>query len=111
MNTHTPHLETVEARLIQLERTNARWRIVSFASIALIAGVLIGGMGNNSAQPADDAKADAKYVGTADTIYRINDDGSINYLRIPAGERTGNGYFSWGDIKIDKTYKSRDLPQ
>lgn len=101
----------LENRLIQLERTNARWRIVSLASVALIAGVLIGGMGNNATQPASDSSDDAHYVGTADTIYRINPDGSISYLRIPAGERTGKGYFTWGDIKIDKTYKSRDLPQ
>jgi len=73
-------------------------------------------MGANSNQPAaTDPKPDPKSVigvaGTDDTIYRIHHDGSITYIRVPKGERTAKGYFSWGDVKIDANYKSRNLPQ
>ncbi len=115
MNTHTPNEQAVENRLASLERSSARWRLVAVGSITLFAGLLIGGMGTNSTldpQPEpNDPKAVVGYAGTDSTIYRIHNDGSITYLKIPKGERTAHGYFSWGDIKIDKSYKSRDLPQ
>ncbi|PCI08514.1 hypothetical protein COB72_08090 [bacterium] len=115
MNTHTPNEQAVNNRLASLERSSNRWRLAAVGSITLLAGLLIGGMGTNStldAQPQkDDPKAIIDYVGTSDTIYRIHNDGSITYLKIPKGERTAQGYFGWGNIKIDKNYKSRDLPQ
>lgn len=101
-----------EDRLSTLERSASRWRLAAISSIALLAGIFVGGMGNNMTQPDNtNPKAVVGIAGTADAIYRVHRDGSLTYLRIPKGERTGNGYFNWGDIKIDKSRKSRDLPQ
>lgn len=116
MNTHTPIVQTTEHRLAALERSASRWRLAAVGSITLLAGLLIGGMGtstaNNATQPnTTDPKAVVGYAGTDDTIYRMHHDGSITYIKVPAGERTSKGYFTWGDVKIDHNYKSRDLPQ
>lgn len=101
-----------EDRLYSLERSSARWRLAAISSLAMLAGIFIGGMGDTLAQPDEEnPKAIVGVAGTADAIYRVHQDGSLTYLRIPKGERTGNGYFNWGDIKIDKSRKSRDLPQ
>jgi len=112
MNTQPTNELTTQDRLSALERSSARWRVAAISSIALFAGVLIGGMGTSSNQPnTTDPKAIVGVAGTADAIYRVHQDGSMTYLRIPKGERTAEGYYSWGDIKIDSTRKSRDLPQ
>ncbi len=115
MNTHTPNANAVENRLATLERSASRWRLAAVGSITLMAGLLIGGMTNQPNQPnqpsTTDPKAVTNYIGTSDTIYRIHHDRSITYLKVPKGERTSNGYFSWGDVNIDHNYKSRDLPQ
>jgi hypothetical protein len=112
MNTPTPIVHSTEDRLSALERSSARWRIVAISSITLFAGVLIGGMGTQTNQPnTTDPKAIIGVAGTADAVYRVHQDGSLTYIRIPKGERTAEGYYNWGDIKIDATRKSRDLPQ
>ncbi len=109
MNTPAPIVQSTETRLIALERSAGRWRLAAIASIALMGGVLIGGMG---AQPnTTDPKAVVGFAGTAERVFRLHQDGSMTYLRIPKGERTANGYFSWGDINIDESRKSRALPQ
>ena len=104
---------TNEDRLSQLAKSNARWRLLAVSSIAMIAGVMIGGMGNNQ-QPSEsprDPKAVTDYVGLEDRIVRVHADGSLTYLRLPGGERTGQGYYNWGEIKIDPRYTSSTLPQ
>ena len=115
MNTHSPIEQAVENRLATLERSASRWRIAAVGSITLFAGLLIGGMGTsttNTAQPSPtDPKAIVGIAGSSDTIYRIHHDGSLSYLKVPKGERTAHGFFTWGDVKIDHNYKSRDLPQ
>lgn len=116
MNTHIPNEQAVNNRLASLERSSNRWRLAAVGSITLLAGLLIGGMGQSNiqlpAQPEEtDPKAVVGYAGTSDTIYRIHHDGSITYLKVPKGDRTAKGYFTWGDVKIDRNYKSRDLPQ
>jgi len=109
MNTPKPIVQSTETRLAALERSAGRWRIVAVSSITLFAGVLIGGMGN---QPnTTDPKAIVGVAGTADAVYRVHQDGSLTYLRIPKGERTAKGYFNWGDINIDESRKSLTLPQ
>jgi len=110
MNTHNTH----DDRLSQLTKTNARWRLLAVSSITLMVGVMIGGMGN--AQPEaktvpSDPTAVVNYVGTADRIFRVHADGSLSYINIPNGERTGFGYYNWGKVKIDERYMSTTLPQ
>ena len=108
MNTHNTHDE----RLSQLSKSNARWRLLAVSSIALMGGIVIGGMGNSQPETVpDDPDAVIDYVGTGDRIFRIHADGSMTYLKIPDGERTGFGYYDWGKIKIDERYTSRTLPQ
>lgn len=98
-----------EDRLAALERSSNRWRLAAISSIALIAGVLIGGMGN---QPdTTDPKAVVGFAGTAERLFRLHEDGSMTYLRIPKGERSAKGYFNWGDVRIDTSRKSQNLPQ
>jgi len=107
MNTHNSH----DDRLSQLSKSNARWRLLAVSSITLMVGVAIGGMG--SAQPAEtkDPKAVIDRVGLSDRIIRFHADGSMTYLKVPQGDRTVDGYYDWGTIKIDKRYTSRTLPQ
>ena len=103
---------THDDRLSQLSKSNARWRLLAVSSIALMGGIVIGGMG--SSQPAEtpsDPKAVIEHVGMADRIIRIHADGTMSYLKIPGGERTGFGYYDWGTVKIDDRYTSRTLPQ
>lgn len=108
MNTSTTHIED---RYSQLARTNARWRLLAVSSVTLMVGVVIGGMAHQPDQSSSDPKAVVSYVGTAERIFRVHEDGSLTYLKIPGGERTGQGYFTWGDVKIDTSYKSATLPQ
>ena len=49
-------------------------------------------------------------VATEDTIYRISPNGAISYLKIDGGRRSANGYFGWGRVRIDGTYKLPDRP-
>lgn len=107
MDTNTPNTD----RLSQLTKSNNRWRLLAVSSIALMGGIIIGGMG--SAQPAEskDPKAVVEHIGLSDRIIRVHADGSMSYLKIPDGERTGFGYYDWGKIKIDQNYTSRTLPQ
>ena len=109
MDTHTTH----DDRLSQLAKTNARWRLLAVSSITLMVGVMIGGMGS---QPEDksvpsEPNAVVDYVGTADRIFRVHADGSLTYLKIPGGERTGFGYYDWGKVKMDTRYTSTTIPQ
>ncbi|MEX0876946.1 MAG: hypothetical protein WD114_05765 [Phycisphaerales bacterium] len=108
---NTPN--TTDDRLSHLARTNARWRLLAVSSITLMAGVVIGGMGSGAqpSQPDADPAEVIDYVGTAETIFRVHRDGSLTYLKIPQGERTGFGYYDWGKVKIDTRYTSRTLPQ
>ena len=109
MDTHNTH----EYRLSQLTKTNARWRLLAVSSITLMVGVMIGGMGSQpdpTTSPSD-PNAVIDYVGTNDYIIRVHANGSMSYLRIPGGERTGSGYYNWGRIKIDDRYTSTTLPQ
>lgn len=109
MDTHHTH----DDRLSQLTTSNARWRMLAVSSLALMGGMLIGGMGN-SAQPdttPSDPSAVIDYVGAGDRIFRVHADGSLTYLKVPDGERTGFGYYDWGKIKIDNRFTSRTLPQ
>ncbi len=110
MDTHNTH----DDRFLQLSKSNARWRLLAVASITLMTGIGIGGMGNSQPEPKtspDDPTAIVDYVGTGDRIFRIHADGSMTYLKIPEGERTGYGYYNWGKVKIDDRYTSRTLPQ
>ena len=108
-NTHHPIVQSTETRLVALERSAGRWRLAALTSIALMGGLLIGGMGT---QPSsNDPKAVIGFAGTAERVFRFHQDGSMTYLRIPKGERTANGYYNWGDINIDQSRKSRTLPQ
>ncbi len=109
MNTPTPIVQSTEDRLSTLERSAGRWRLAAITSIALMTGFLIGGMGN--APDATDPKAVVGFAGTAERIFRLHQDGSMTYLRIPKGERSSAGYFDWGDVNIDQSRKSRALPQ
>ena len=112
MNTQPTIELTTQDRLAALERSSSRWRLVAISSITLFAGLLIGGMGTSSNQPdTSDPKAVVGFAGTAERIFRLHQDGSMTYLRIPKGERTAAGYFSWGDVNIDESRKSRALPQ
>jgi len=109
MNTPNPIVQSTETRLVALERSAGRWRLAALTSIALMGGLLIGGMGN---QPnTTDPKAVVGFAGTAERIIRLHQDGSMTYLRIPKGERSAAGYFNWGDINIDESRKSRAIPQ
>jgi len=110
MDTHN----TQNDRFAQLTKSNARWRLLAVSSITLMAGIGIGGMGLNQPEAEtvpDDPMAVVDYVGTSDRIFRVHADGSLTYLKIPDGERTGFGYYDWGKIKIDDRYTSRTLPQ
>lgn len=108
MDTHHTH----DDRLSQLTKSNARWRLLAVSSIALIGGVVIGGMGH--AQPDEspkDPKAVVDHVGMENLIVRIHADGSMSYFKFPQGDRTAHGYYNWGEIKIDERYTNRTLPQ
>ena len=97
-----------------LAKSHARWRLLAVSSITLMVGVLIGGMGTAQPDPTispDDPNAIVDYVGASGRIFRIHADGSMSYVRIPDGERTGFGYYNWGKIKIDERFTSRTLPQ
>lgn len=109
MDTHN----TQNDRFAQLSKSNARWRLLAVASITLMVGVVIGGMGSQpeSKSVPNDPSAVVDYVGTADRIFRVHADGSLTYLKVPEGERTGFGYYNWGTVKIDDRYTSRTLPQ
>ncbi|MCR9076657.1 MAG: hypothetical protein NXI07_11530 [bacterium] len=110
MDTHHTH----DDRYVQLLKTNARWRLLAVSALTLMAGIGIGGMGSGQPELStspDDPMAVIDYVGTSDRIFRIHADGSLTYLKIPEGERTGFGYYDWGKIKIDDRYTSRTLPQ
>ena len=109
MNTPTPIVQSTEDRLGTLERSAGRWRLAAITSIALMTGLLIGGMGNQPDTP--DPKAVVGFAGTAERVFRLHQDGSMTYLRIPKGERTASGYFNWGDVSIDKSRKSQTIPQ
>jgi hypothetical protein len=104
-NTHT----NVENRLSVLERSNNRWRLGAIGATALLAGLLIGGMGQ-PAVPAqgEDPKAVVGVAGTEDTIFRIHQDGSITYLKINNGKRSAQGLFDWGNVLIDRNYRNID---
>ena len=128
MNTHNT-IESTENRLLALERSAGRWRLAALTSLALLGGIVIGGMANNSASSTQPTRPNRTsttptnptlpsnpneiigFAGTADTLYRLHRNGSVTYLRIPKGERTAHGFYSWGDIIIDKSKKSRNLPQ
>lgn len=107
MDIHNSH----DDRFLQLSKSNARWRLLAVASITLMTGIGIGGMGSQPVTMPNDPKAIVDYVGTGDRIFRIHADGSLTYLKIPEGERTGHGYYNWGTVKIDDRYTSRTLPQ
>lgn len=108
MDTPTTHTDD---RYAQLARTSARWRLLAVSSITLIMGVAIGGMSRQPDTSSVDPKAVVSYVGTGDRIFRVHQDGSMTYLKLPGGERTGEGYFTWGKVKIDPRYKSTTMPQ
>lgn len=107
MDTH----HTSDDRFSQLARSNARWRLLAVSSLALIVGIGIGGMGNRQPSETRDPKGVIDYAATDGRIFRFHNDGSISYIRIPDGERTGMGYYNWGQVKIDKRYTSTTIPQ
>ncbi len=99
---------TTESRLAALERSNARWKIGAASAVALLAGLLIGGMG----QPANDTEPDPAEVvgvaGTEDQIFRIHRNGSITYIKVKNASRTAKGIWDWGDVLIDHNYRNID---
>jgi hypothetical protein len=110
MDTHT----TSNDRYDQLAKSHARWRLLAVSSVALVVGVIIGGMGNAQPDPMSspsDPKAVVDYIGLETRLIRVHADGTMTYIKIPDGERTGFGYYNWGRIKIDTNYTSRTLPQ
>lgn len=98
---------TIDDRLSALERSSSRWRLTAVGMGALLAGFLIGGMGQSSA-PAPDLNEVVGVAGTDEEIYRVHRDGSVTYLKIKNGNRTANGLWDWGNVLIDHGYKNRD---
>jgi len=99
-------LHTTENRLTALERSNNRWRLTAVGMGALLAGFLIGGMGQPST--TTDWNEVVGVAGTDDEIYRVHRDGSITYLKIKNGNRTAEGLWDWGKVLIDHNYKNKD---
>jgi len=97
---------TTNSRLTALERSNNRWRLTAVGLAALLAGALVGGMGQPGS--TDDSKQVVGIAGTDDEIYRVHRDGSITYLKIKNGNRTAEGLWDWGDVLIDHNYKNKD---
>lgn len=91
-------------RLTRLERSNARWRLGFVAVAAGLGGVLIGGMG----QPR---QTDYDYVATDDTIYRVDEQGRFSYIKFENGWKSADGYFSWGEVRVDPNRRYENKPQ
>lgn len=108
-NTHsapTPNPSpTIEHRLARLERSNARWRGLAIAGVAGVVGILIGGAGHS--RDSDDFE----YVATDNTIYRVDERGRFEYIRFEDGFRSPEGYFNWGEIRIDGSRRYSTKPQ
>jgi len=116
MNTTLSHSDpdpapSSETRLRRLERTNARWRTLAIAGITGGAGLLIGGMASASAQTAPLGPKDYTYIATDDTIYRMDPQGRFEYIKFDNGRRSANGFFGWGPVQIDPSYKNPPRPQ
>lgn len=109
MNTTTHETADEHTRLDRLERSNARWKALAIAGIAGAIGLIVGGMANQpSRQPAFD---NYRYIATDDTIYRIDRNGVFEYIKFENGQRTPEGYFNWGQTKIDTRYTYPTRPQ
>ncbi|MCA9302667.1 MAG: hypothetical protein KC996_00945 [Phycisphaerales bacterium] len=106
MTNTTNTTNTTEDRLVSLERSNHRWRLVAVGLGTLLAGFLIGGMGQPSTQ--FDGGEVVGVAGTGDEIYRVHRDGSVTYLKIKNGNRTAEGLWDWGRVLIDHSYQNKD---
>ncbi|MFK7885123.1 MAG: hypothetical protein AB8F26_13180 [Phycisphaerales bacterium] len=93
-----------EARLIKLERSNARWRAAALAGLAGAIGLVVGGMG----QP--NSRTDYDYVATNDSIFRIDGAGNIETIKIDNGRRSPDGYYDWGQVRIDRSRPNPPRP-
>jgi hypothetical protein len=87
------------------DRSQAGWKLAAIGFGAGLAGLLVGGM---STQPS---AHDYSYVATGDTIYRIDRAGRIEYLRVENGVRSADGYFGWGEVRIDPARRYSPKPQ
>ncbi|RMH30778.1 MAG: hypothetical protein D6692_01170 [Planctomycetota bacterium] len=106
MSTHTAvAAASISDRLTRLERSNARWRLGFVAVAAGLGGVLIGGM----VQPR---QTDYDYVATDDTIYRVDEQGRFSYIKFENGWKSADGYFSWGEVRMDpnRRYETKPHP-
>jgi hypothetical protein len=102
---------STESRLSALERSNSRWRLGAVGMGTLLAGILIGGMGERDSAVQDlehDPKEVVGVAGTDEQIFRVHRDGSVTYLKIENANRTANGLWDWGNVLIDHNYKNKD---
>lgn len=97
--------DSIDRRLSRLERSNARWRAAAIAALAGGIGLLIGGAG----QPR--AGQGYQYMATDDTIYRVTQDGRFEYIKFENGFRSPDGYFNWGQVRIDNNRRYTTKPQ
>lgn len=105
MHTHTSDgSSALAARLNRLERSNARWRLGLVGLCAGLCGAMIGGMGQPRAMEYD-------YVATDDTIYRIDEQGRFSYIKFENGWKSAEGYFNWGEVRVDPNRRYENKPQ
>lgn len=113
MNTNPAHESTadenIQARLARLERANTRWKTLAIAGLAAGIGLVAGGMNRQPSRP--NALDYYRYVATDDTIYRIDRTGRFEYIKFENGQRTPEGYFDWGQTKVDTRYTYPTRPQ
>lgn len=100
---------SIQTRLDRLERSTTRWKTLAVAGIAAGIGLIAGGMNRQPSRvPTFD---NYRYVATDDTIYRIDRTGVFEYIKFENGQRTPEGYFNWGQTKVDNRYTYPTRPQ
>ena len=76
-NTH--NIESLNARLIRLERSSKRWRLAAIVSATILTAATLGGASAREAEKTEERSPVVAMTSHGGKLYRISADGKLSF--------------------------------